>query len=281
MAQIIERHVSQSGKEGDQKSDGLLRYTVIIDIDSETEQDAWDLLVATIPAEHRDMPFKDAQIEPQGAGVFYFDVSYADGDEESKQPKEEGDTAITFDSTGGTEKITHSRETISTFSPGTAPDFRGAINVTKSGVDGVEIIVPAWKFTCEKLFTTAQVNAKIQTWREFTGATNATSFTLNMDGIIQSFRTGDLRFDGVRGSKKKKGIWTFTFNFTFSKGFDTQHGDQSVMVGDIEVTAKEGWEYLWVHYRESTSNNVLVRTPAAVYIERVYRSEDFDQLGLT
>ena len=43
---------------------------------------------------------------------------------------------------------------------------------------------------------------------------------------------------------------------------------------------KKGWEYLWVRYADAEDQNVLVKKPIAVYVERVYEEGDFSLLGI-
>ena len=43
---------------------------------------------------------------------------------------------------------------------------------------------------------------------------------------------------------------------------------------------KRGWEYLWVRYADAEDEGVLVKRPAAVYVEQVCGYADFRQLAI-
>jgi len=55
-----------------------------------------------------------------------------------------------------------------------------------------------------------------------------------------------------------------------------------LIVGDIIVLEKRGWDYLWVFYveKEDTDTRTLVQSPRAAYVERVYRYRPFSLLSL-
>jgi hypothetical protein len=54
----------------------------------------------------------------------------------------------------------------------------------------------------------------------------------------------------------------------------------SIPVGSITVTAKKGWEYLWVQYETGVDEDALIKRPAYAYVEQVYRTGDFSTLGI-
>ena len=53
-------------------------------------------------------------------------------------------------------------------------------------------------------------------------------------------------------------------------------------LASITVSAKKGWEYLWVKYSETedTAAKSLVQRPVAAYVEKVYEQADFGGLGI-
>jgi hypothetical protein len=59
------------------------------------------------------------------------------------------ESVFAFDTGGGTQHITHSRQTVASYAPPsqTAPDFKGAIGVTADSVEGVDITVPVYHFS--------------------------------------------------------------------------------------------------------------------------------------
>ncbi len=53
-------------------------------------------------------------------------------------------------------------------------------------------------------------------------------------------------------------------------------------IGDITGIDKKGWEYLWVRYehKKDETANELIQRPISVHIERVYRTNDLNDLGI-
>ena len=84
-------------------------------------------------------------------------------------------------------------------------------------------------------------------------------------------------FLGASGTKTGIDDWEIAFKFAASPNVSSLS-----IGGGITVSAKKGWEYLWVRFAdaEDTSANALVKRPIAAYVERVYESADFTLLGL-
>lgn len=64
-----------------------------------------------------------------------------------------GMTCISGDTMGGTQHLTQSLATVNKYAPSgkTAPDFKGAIGVTKDSVDGVDVVCPVFNFMVKKV----------------------------------------------------------------------------------------------------------------------------------
>ena len=127
---------------------------------------------------------------------------------------EKGDWRWEFDTTGGTQKITQSKENVHNYAPSgkTAPDYHGAIGVTDDSVEGCEIVVPQFKWT-----ETHQLDADEVTWDysqtlyDLTGKTNADDF--------RGFSAGQVLFHGGKGSQSAKNpdLVEMTFSFAASR----------------------------------------------------------------
>ncbi|MEG7700672.1 hypothetical protein U2075_14815, partial [Listeria monocytogenes] len=77
----------------------------------------------------------------------------------------------------------------------TAPDFLGGINVSKTGVEGVDIVVPEFKFSVTKTFSPAQMTgAYVQTVYLMTGRMNHANYVVKINGTDLTFERGELRF---------------------------------------------------------------------------------------
>jgi hypothetical protein len=179
--------------------------------------------------------------------------------------------SFTFETGGGSAHITQSLATVGVYAASGAgvPDFQGAIGVTKDSVDGVDIVVPVYKWTETFSFAPEFVTDAYKAAMFFlTGRTNGAPF--------RGFLDDEVLFEGARGSKRGTGNWEITFSFAASPNMT------DLQVGDITGIAKKGWEYLWVRYAdfEDTSAQMLVKRPVAAMVERVYYSGDFSLLGI-
>lgn len=178
-----------------------------------------------------------------------------------------------FDTTGGTEHVTQSLQTMQqVVAPdlwSVAPDFKGAIGVTPDGVEGVDIVVPVFKFTRTHYLPASWVTAAYQnTIYKLTGAVN--------DKNYLGYKSGELRFDGATGSIRVGGDWEIQFKFAASPN------KTDLTVGDITGINKEGWDKLWIRYVDQVDDTAkaLVKRPAIAVVDRVYPRADFDDLGL-
>lgn len=175
-----------------------------------------------------------------------------------------------FDTTGGTQHITQA-DGEQRYGDN-APDQKKAIGVDDSGVNGVDIVVPQLQWTETYDVPNAYVtNAYIKGVAEATGKTNNATF--------RSFAAGEVLFVGCTGSQewddqKGRGPWSLSFKFIASPNVTNE------TVGDITGIDKKGHEYLWVRYETAASNNVAIKKPRHVYVNRVYKEGDFSALGI-
>lgn len=180
-----------------------------------------------------------------------------------------GESSFQFETGGGSERRTHSLETVNSY-PSGAPDFKGAIGVTPNGVEGVDVVVPQYTFSEVHFIDDASVTTGYKsTIANLTGKVNNATF--------KGFAAGEVLFLGASGAKRASGDdWEITFRFA------AQGNQTGLEVGDITGIAKKGWEYLWTRFEdtEDTTNKALVKTPQAVYIEQVYPEGDFSGLGI-
>lgn len=200
------------------------------------------------------LPLNEVQVTERIAEeVYAVTAKYSAGEYNTNEPEEQ---TISFDTTGVREKVTQSLGTTSYAAPGvTAPDFGGAIGVTKSGVEGVEVNFPGLTFSIKRKFPPGLINqAYVNTVANLTGKYNNAKFA-NRD-------PGEVRFDGATGDQKNLLDSTdVVFKFTVSPN------RSNFTVGNIEVESKLGWQYMWVLYEERDDGTFMVQRPIAVYIE--------------
>lgn len=202
--------------------------------------------------------------------VYKFGHEDSDSSSDEQQPSDPSE--FTFDTTGGTGHIDISRGT-TRYDPLQAPDFKGAIGVKKEGsdftVEGVDIILPTFKYSEKKVFLPAAVTlAYAKTVSELTGTVN--------DANFKGWNSGEVLFTGANGTRRGGGNWELNF------AFEMTENEHNLVIGEFNGISKEGWQYLWVLYRtvEDGTAKSLVKRPQAVYVEDIYQKKDFAQLGI-
>ncbi len=178
---------------------------------------------------------------------------------------------ISFDTSGGKAKVTQSLNTQIFPADGVeAPDFQGAIGVTKSGVEGAEVVEPALSFTVKKTLAAETVTTGfVKALSDLTGNYNNDTF--------MGFEEGEVRFDGASGDQKQIGQPVdVSFKFTRSKNVT------DLTVAGISGINKLGWQYLWVLYEEQEDDTAhfMVQRAIAVYIEDLPNCQPADFSGL-
>jgi hypothetical protein len=218
------------------------------------------LVESTSPPTYLGLVRKEIDCRPTGAGNWEATVRYQ---------ADIRDSQYTFDTTGGTQHITQSRETLGKYAPAgkTAPDCKGAIGVTPDSVDGVDIVVPTYSFSETHYLAEALV----------TPAYKAILFLLT--GKVNNapwlgFQRGEVLFLGASGSNRGDGFWEITFRFAASPNM------QNLQVGGITIANKPGWAYVWFRYQDTADVNQLIKRPVAAYVERLYDEGDFTKIGI-
>jgi hypothetical protein len=187
------------------------------------------------------------------------------------KPATDTEPSFTFETGGGTAHITQALSTSGVYVPAgmTAPDFKNAIGVSRDSVDGVDIVVPTYKWTETFRFPAAFVTGAYKaTLFGLTGRVNSVAF--------RSFQAEEVLFEGARGSRRGTGDWEISFSFAASPNVN------GLTIGNITGISKKGWEYLWCRYAdfEDVAAQMLVKRPVAVIVNRVYPSGTFSLLGI-
>jgi len=240
-------------------SNGELKYIVT---GTNDESEVLDALLAEAPSTVNDLRRMEVSAEPLGGGIWACTVPY-----ESRR-----ESQYTFETGGATSHITQSLGTVARYAASgyTAPDFYGAIGVNGDSVDGTDITVPVFNFT-----ETYRVPSSTVTGTYKMNLFNCTGKTNN--AIFRGFAIGEVLFLGASGTKTGLDDWEIAFKFAASPNVSSLS-----IGGGITVSAKAGWDYLWVRFAdaEDTTANALVKRPVAAYVERVYQSADFTTMGL-
>jgi len=199
-----------------------------------------------------------------------------------KREQDTNDELFRFNTTGATQRINQSIETINSYlsdladSGEEAPDFEGAIGVTKDGIEGVDLVSPQFSFSVTKYKPIEEVtHSYVEALFELTGTTNNAAFG--------EYERGEVLFLGADGSRRGLDDYEITFNF------EAIPNKTDLEIGSITGIEKKGWEYLWIRYEEKVVNYVMmgetremiVQEPLAVYIEQVYEEGNFGALDIT
>jgi hypothetical protein len=94
-------------------------------------------------------------------------------------------------------------------------------------------------------------------------------------------------FLGCSGSQdwdadKGDGPWSLSYKFVASPNAGNGETLKALKIGDIGGIVKKGHEYLWVRYETNFASDTdsLLKRPKWVYVNEVYPSANFAQLGI-
>jgi hypothetical protein len=275
VAIIVEKFDSGGATVGPDSPSVDLLFAVL---GTESDLDVRALVEATIPAIFRGMIFQNYRIDHKGGGVWDVSVRYGREDTQADdappgndppQPNAPLGPSYTFETSGGTQHITQSLQTVAKHGkPGKIPpDHKGAIGFNNDSVEGTDITVPVFRFSETYSIPVALVTHGYKiTLFQLTGRVNNAPF--------RGFAAGEVLFLGASGSRRGLEKWELTYQFAASPNA------VNLQVGDIQNINKKGWEYLWVRYGDVEDQKVLVKQPESVYIERVYEPGNFALLGI-
>lgn len=187
------------------------------------------------------------------------------------QTGEAGESIFSFDTAGGTQHITQSLQNVGEYAPPgkSAPKHKGAIGVTQSAVEGVDIIVPVYQFSETHYLAASMITLSYKVLLSLlTGRVN--------DAAFKGFEGGEILFLGAMGWKRGLGDWEINYRFAASPNAT------NLTIGDIVGINKQGWQYLWVRYMDAVDEDASspVKIPQAVYVEQVYEYANLSQLGI-
>jgi hypothetical protein len=225
---------------------------------------AVNALVAAVPSTHVGLVIQHHGLEWHAPNAWIGTAYYG------RLPAPEPESiSYQFETGGGTQHISQSLATLGNYAAsGTPPDYGGAIGVTESGVEGVDIVVPQYSFTLRRAFDPTLLTLGFeQVLFALTGTTNLASW--------KGFAAGEVLFLGASGSGETADLVELDYRFSASPNV------ASLTVGAITGITKGGHDYLWVRYRDhDNGQGRLVKVADSVHVERVYLSSDFSALGL-
>ena len=166
---------------------------------------------------------------------------------------------FSFDTTGGTQHLTQSYETLGRYAPDgeTPPDHGGAIGVNDNDIAGCDVMIPTLSFTMSRTKTGILDPEFIKFIAGMTGRINCFPFL--------GFLPGEVLFEGASGSQKFTDSDSELPTFDLSYKFKVSPNVPMLTVGNIEVGYKRGWDYFWVQYIETDDEdaNMISKSPVA------------------
>lgn len=177
-----------------------------------------------------------------------------------------GGFEMSFDIGGQNQRVYQSLNTVNTYAaPGeTAPDFKGAINVTRDGVQGADIIHPTFQFARTYYVSAGTVTTSwIQARSSLVGTVSSSA--------VLGFPAGEMLLTGFSGTARpSEDDWSVTFRWARRPNIVNES------VFDISGINQDGWDYRWAHFIEEADDDakMRVRRVLAIYVERVYRRLD-------
>lgn len=171
---------------------------------------------------------------------------------------------------------------------GNGPDEYLAIGLSKDRVEGCDIFAPSLVMSRAITYDRLTMDFVNQALYGLVGRTNAEPFF--------NFDAGEVLYLGATGGQTEGTKWRLTHKFAMSPNEGKKYyGGVAGLSEAIEVPKKGGWEYLWVSYRwkevsfpaqqlvagaAATTETILVQVPHCVYVQRVYKSGNFNLLGV-
>lgn len=263
MAQLIEKNLSRKQRLNSRKELVYCELSYLA-TGCETDEEVRALIDTDAPDTYADVLARSGDISIDEIGGGFWDVTIPYSIEAYDMEVEEGG-GFSFRTGGGSQHITHSLRTVSsTNATGDhGPNFQQAINVERKNgameIGGTDIGAPQGEFSETYKFPAGAVTSSYRrAVIEATYKVNSTAF--------REWDAGEVLFLGADGSREEGGDWTITFNFAASPN------RTDIAIGDINVPAKKGWEYLWVLYEdnEDTEAKRLGKKAVCAYVEQVY-----------
>lgn len=245
-----------------------IKYLVL---NAEGKQAAIDGVLAQAPKTFGGLYLKSVQFDGyDGEGAILLSAIYS-REQENMLPDDlkDNDRGFTFTTTGGTMRRSVPLLRMKRI-PKSAPDHDG-INVNDQlEVDGVDVVSPVFSFTETHYFKGSKVNTRYKnTLANLTGRMNNSPF--------RGYKGGEVLFMGAEGSRKgidKDDLWEITFKFS------VQRSETNITIGNLTLPHKAGWDYLWVKYGRKVVDGRVKTYAKALYVDRVYYTADFSQLGI-
>ena len=259
---INERFRSVSGDQNSRQIGYVVRG-------ASSDNEALDELEANVTETYDGMKRTTIAIDEvdYNAGIFFATVTWS---RSQRSLVETGAVEYAFDVSLSTQRIVQSNSTIARYSEGALVDFEKAIAVDADGVpQGVDISLPTSSFELRYYPANAVVTSGYQKLvRDMVGTVNNATF--------YSHAAGEVLFVGASGSIRSDSDWELSYRFSVSPN------RTGISIGGITGIAVDGWDVLWVYYKQDTDATTkrYIQKAKQVNVERVYERTNFALLGV-
>lgn len=212
------------------------------------------------------LSYQSHRITPFGGDCWYLEATYGNAEYVNFD-----DRKITYEVGSTSQHIVQSLATIlggkAAGVTGGVPDFKGAINVSRDGINGVDIDFATFIFTETVLFSEDNVtNAYLRKVKSLANKVN--------DAPFRGWEAGEVKFNGATIARQNADNFELTFRFEVSEN------KTGMVVNGSDPFDKEGWDYIWFVFADNTSAANNVKQVKYFYVERVYDRGDFSDLGI-
>lgn len=217
------------------------------------------------------------KLNVKGIGNRYWDVGaeYETLVPKKKEKKENEDEdgvpgSIAWDTTGRTERVYQALT--ETVYPDSEPSFDGAINVSGSSVEGIDVPKPGMRYSETWIFP-----AETAIGGNYASDVFFLTGTVNIDPF-RFFSPGEALFMGARCQwQGDQPYATISFEWEGRPNDESYYPSIGFPGGSFK---KEGWEYVWCRYEDGVDKDRLIRRPRAAYLNRIFKKVAWDDLRI-
>lgn len=226
---------------------------------------------------HKTVSLEEINSEDPSGGYYHATVEYTEPTpaDKANNPENAGTVDYEFNFQAPSVQIYQSLATIDAevIGDGTAPNFRGAINVVNDGgklrVEGFNLAPPPETFTLTFYDEHGNIDDTFKDKVEsMVGKVNSTSFKGRPAGSLMLIRA--------------RGGGPFGILTTLELGFAYIENRDDIPVGDLTIGHKDGMDLLWAYYVDDADHDAkcLIKKPISAYVERIWYRADFNELGI-
>lgn len=245
---------------------------------TDDELQASAALEATITALYYGLIFQNYTLDYKGGGLHVSTVTY--GKQERMQPADGSSTggpgapksgAFSFDTTGGTQKLQYSYETVTQVAtpggPGVIPTNRAIlIDPTSGKPEGVEVATPSFSFVVQRKLSHPLNTAYVLALYQKTGCVNSDTVVLAVSGIVLSFLPGELLYLGSTGQQSGIEEWDISLKCSASPNSTHTYNEAP----NIITINKAGQDFIWVESQPTVTGSTLRPLVKQAQTEKVY-----------